>query len=636
MDNERAADPTRSPEFGADFGTLWLITAGQRLRYISAIVATGVASAFMLVVPLVGGHVLDVVDRQNLAEGAEVLVRTAHGLAASFGWDLYLAYLVISAVAAIALTVCGAVCQFLQGRWSAIASEALARRLRETMYERLQRVPAMFFDEADTGDLVQRCSSDVETVRVFRSSHVVQIGRSILLLSVMTPILFGRDGRLAGLSLVLMPFIVLGAYYFFAKVRAQFKIADESEGALSARLQENLTGIRVVRALARQDYEISHFGAKSIALRDSRERLNRLSGVYWAIIGFLCTAQICIVLIAGGMFLAEGTLTVGELFAFMMQVTMVIWPVRHLGQVLNGSGKAMVSLGRINHVVKADEESREPAPGTARARGELVVEGVSVEYEAARPVLRDLSVHIPAGETVGIVGPPGAGKSTLIRLLVRLYEPQQGRVLLDGLDIRDVDRHWLRRQFGMVMQNPFLYSRTVAENLRIARADVDENAMRAAAREAAVHDAIVGFPAGYRSRVGERGVTLSGGQRQRLALARALLVEPPILVLDDALSAVDAGTEQEIMAALERRRGRHTTIIIAHRLSSVRDADRILVLEQGRLIQEGNHATLAAAPGPYRRLCEIQGALDEAIERDLRDMRDTRNARDDKEASDGV
>ena len=596
---------------------LWRITAGQRLWYAAAIAVTGLASAFMLSVPLVGGYVLDVVNTQDLAQGAVVLVEAATALAASVGAEPYVAYLVLSAVAGIGLTALGAACQYLQGRWAAIASEALARRLRETMYERMQHLPARFFDQADTGDLVQRCSSDVETVRVFLSSQVVQIGRSFLLLGVLTPILFARDARLASLALVLMPFIIAGAYYFFAKVRAQFKITDEAEGALTARLQENLTGIRVVRAFARQAYEVEHFGAKSLALRDNRERLNRLSGVYWAVSDFLCTAQVCIVLIAGGMFLAAGSLTVGELFAFMMQVTMVIWPVRHLGQVLNESGKAMVSLGRINHVLLAEEESRDPLPPIARARGELVLENLTVEYEPGRPVLRDLSVHVPAGETVGIVGPPGAGKSTLIRLLARLYEPQSGRILIDGLDVRDVDRHWLRRQLGIVMQDPFLYSRTVADNLRIARADADDDEMMAAAREAAVHDAIVGFPAGYRSRVGERGVTLSGGQRQRLALARALLVEPPILVLDDALSAVDTGTEGEIMAALERRRGRHTTIIIAHRLSSVRGADRILVLEQGRLIQEGSHSTLAATSGPYRRLCEIQGALDEAIERDL-------------------
>ena len=598
---------------------LWRITRGQRVRYAAAIAVTGLASAFMLTVPLVGGYVLDVVDTQDLSRGAEVLVNAARALAAFWDGEPYVAYLVLSAVAGVGLTALGATCQYLQGRWAAIASEALARRLRETMYARLQHLPASFFDESDTGDLVQRCSSDVETVRVFLSSQVVQIGRSVLLLGVLTPILFVRDARLAGLALVLMPFIIAGAYYFFAKVRAQFKITDESEGALTARLQENLTGIRVVRAFARQEYEVSHFGAKSIALRDNRERLNRLSGAYWAISDFLCTAQVCIVLIAGGIFLAGGTLTVGELFAFMMQVTMVIWPVRHLGQVLNESGKAMVSLGRINHVLQADEESREPAPTTERTRGELVLEDVRVEYEPGKPILDGLSVHIPAGETVGIVGPPGAGKSTLIRLLARLYEPKHGRILLDGLDIREVDRHWLRRQFGIVMQDPFLYSRTVADNLRVARADVNDDEMMAAAREAAVHDAIAGFPAGYRSRVGERGVTLSGGQRQRLALARALLVEPPILVLDDALSAVDTGTEREIMAALNRRRGRHTTIIIAHRLSSVRNADRILVLERGRLIQEGSHATLAAASGPYRRLCEIQGALDEAIERDLQE-----------------
>ena len=291
--------------------------------------------------------------------------------------------------------------------------------------------------------------------------------------------------------------------------------------------------------------------------------------------------------------------------------------MRQLGEVLTDSGKAVVSLGRINHILESRPESREPVPETPRASGAITFEDVRAGYKPDRAAVVDFSARIPAGQTVGIVGPPGSGKSTLVRLLMRLYPIHRGRILVDDLDVCEVDRRWLRGQLGVVMQEPFLYSRSVAENLRVARPDATDDELAAVAREAAIDDTIDGFPERYETQVGERGVTLSGGQRQRLALARALLKDPPVLVLDDSLSAVDTGTETRILDALARRRGRHTTLVIAHRLSSVRQADRILVMERGRLVQDGVHEDLAAAPGPYRRLCEIQGLLEETMEQDL-------------------
>ena len=458
-------------------------------------------------------------------------------------------------------------------------------------------------------------------MRVFLATNVVEIGRSILLITAMAPILFWRDARLAALSLCLMPFITVGAYLFFSLVKRQFKIADEAEGKLTAVLQENLTGIRVVRAFARDEHEIGRFATCNRAFRDHLYRLNRLEAMYWGISDFVSLGQISVVVIAAGIFLAQGTISVGELFAFLTLVSMAIWPVRRLGHVLADSGKAVISLKRINHILEAEVEppSRSPAAiqTGGRADGDIVFDHVSADYQPGTPVVVDFSVHIPAGQTVGIVGAPGSGKSTLIRLLMRLYPVSDGRILIDGTDIRDVDGGWLRHQIGVVMQDPFLYSRSIAANLRVARPDADEAHLVEVAREAAIHDAIAEFPAGYEAPVGERGITLSGGQRQRLALARALLKNPPVLVLDDSLSAVDTNTERRILNALAQRRGRHTTIVIAHRLSSVKDADRILVLKDGKLVQDGSHAALATVPGPYRRLCEIQGALDESIRADL-------------------
>ena len=596
---------------------LWFITRGQRARYLSAVLAMGVSNLFMLSSPLVGMYALDALSADDLGQGAPGLIEAALAIASVFGSTPVIAYLIASALAGVLVTALGGLFLYLRGRWAAIASEAIARKLRDALYERLHHLPASFFDTADTGDLVQRCSSDVETVRMFLSAQVVEIGRAVLLVAIMTPMLFWRDERLAMLSVCLMPVIVLGAVAFFTRVKRVFLEVDESEAAMTAVLQENLTGIRVVRAFARQDFEIKRFGERNAAFRDNYFRMNRLMGLYWGISDLFCMAQITIVLLAGGIFLAEGTITVGELFAFITLVGMVLWPVRHLGRVLTDTGKAMVALKRINHILETEEETQEPVPQIGRARGDLAFEDLTFGYEPKRFVLRDVSVTIPAGQTVGIVGAPGSGKSTLIRLLLRLYSFAQGRITLDGLDITQVDRKWLRAQVGVVLQDPFLYSRSIEENLRVARPGAPVQDLIDATRDAAIHQAIEDFPAGYDSLVGERGVTLSGGQRQRLALARALLKDPPVLVLDDSLSAVDTGTELAILAALRRRQGRHTTLVIAHRLSSVRDADRILVLDEGQLVQDGDHRTLAALPGPYRRLCEIQGALDQSIDADL-------------------
>ena len=586
---------------------LWRLTRGQRLRYGAAVLAIALANGCMLGAPVIAGHALDVVTRRDLAFGIASLAWLVGGFDEA---NRFLAYLAVSAVAAVLLTAVGALFLYLRGRWAAVASESLARRVRDALYLRLHNLPAAFFDNADTGDLVQRCSSDVETVRMFLSSQVVEIGRAVLLLAVMAPILFARDVYLASVGVCLMPFLALGAFLFFSRVRRRFQAADEAEGAMTAVLQENLTGIRVVRAFARQEHEKERFGARNLAYRDKLYGVNRLEAAYWGLSDLFCLSQIGLVLVVGSVFLARGGITVGELFVFVSLVSQVIWPVRRLGEVLTDSGKAVVSLGRIKHILEAEEESREPTPSIARATGAIAFEDVRAGYKPDRAAVVDFSAHIPAGQTVGIVGPPGCGKSTLVRLLMRLYPIHQGRILVDGLDVREVDRRWLRDQLGVVMQDPFLYSRTIADNLRMARPDAPDEEMVSAAREADIAEAIGEFPSGYQTRVGERGVTLSGGQRQRLALARALLKNPPILVLDDSLSAVDTVTERRILDALARRRGRHTTLVIAHRLSSVRHADRILVMERGRLVQDGVHEELAAAPGPYRRLCEIQGLVD--------------------------
>ena len=594
--------------------SLWVITQGQRTRYSLALVAMGLASVFAIAAPLVGMYALDVVVYRDFSLGTNVLVSLTRELSGSdsFAW-----YLWLSAAAGVVLTLLAGVFSFLKSRWAAIASEALAQRLRDELFGHLHRLPADFFDAADSGDLVQRCTSDVETIRVFLQAHVVEIGRAVLLLFAMSPVLFWRDYRLAWLSICLMPLLGVGAFVFFRRIKTLFEITDASEGVLTAVLKENLTGIRVVRAFARHDFERDRFGERNRAFRDNYYRLNKVMAIYWCASDFIATCQIGIVLIAGGVFLVEGSLTVGELFVFISQVSMVIWPIRHLGRVLTDSGKAIVALGRVDHILKSPEESVEPTPATGRGRGAITVRNLDFSYPNGQGILRNMSLSIAPGETVALVGPPGCGKTTFIRVLLRFYPYQRGQIEIDDLELNETDREWIRTQIGVVLQDPFLYAQTIDSNLRVGRPTAPHEDLLQAAQDASLHESISKFANGYDTMVGERGVTLSGGQRQRVALARALLKDPPILVLDDSLSAVDTDTEHRILTALEQRRGRRTTLIVAHRLTTVRNADRILVMDDGCIVQQGSHQQLAEEQGPYRRLCEIQGALDESIRNDL-------------------
>ncbi len=596
---------------------LWELTEGYRLTFSIAIGSMACGYVFMFGVPLVAKFSIDaILDPQNIQAPAwlDFLATTI-----SFGEPPgMLNYLILAAFATVGLTAIAGGFLYIRGRCAALAAEGIIRRLRDRIFDHLEHLPSSFHDKADTGDLVQRCTSDMETVRVFLSGQIIEISRAVLMLAVATPILFYLDVKMAWLSLTIMPFLFIAALAFFQRVKVLFTTVDEAEAELTTVLQENLTGIRVVRAFARQQFEIDKFAEKNAAFRDHNRRLMALLGVYYSFSDIICLGQIGALLIFGAHWVIAGSLSIGTLFAFLTYEGMVIWPIRHMGRVLTDSGKAIVSIGRLSEILAEPMESQnEHNPGT-RLAGRIRFNDVIFGYDSDRPILNGITFDIKPGKTLALLGPPGCGKSTITQLLLRLYDYEgNGSIKLDDWELADLNRKFVRSQISIVLQEPFLYSTSIGNNLQIGRMDATFDEIRQAAVDACIDESITGFPRGYDSMVGERGVTLSGGQRQRLALARALLKNPPILILDDSLSAVDTDTELQILKSLKRRRSDQTTIIVAHRLSSVMHADKILMLDKGRVVQEGTHRELSSQEGIYRQLCEIQGAIQQQIEHDL-------------------
>ncbi len=599
---------------------------GHRLRYGFALGCLVLATIINFGIPLIGSATIDyAVAGKTLAPDTPALLALILHLFG--GADHLRDHLWLAPVAMVLLAAFSGLFSYLKGWQAALASDGIARRLKDELYDHLNHLPARHHDRTDTGDLVQRCTSDVETTRQFLATQVMEIGNAIFLAGAALPLLLSLSVPMTLVSFALIGPIAIYAYFYFRSVKHVFKEVDEAEGALTAVIQENLTGIRVVRAFARQDFERAKFAVPNARYRDRSLRMLRLMSWYWSISDFVALTQIGLTLLVGAWWITQGTFSVGLLFAFISYLGIMLWPVRQMGRILTDLGKTTVALTRIREILAVARDS-EPAvtphlPGSSFT-GRIAVRDLHFHHASAtlptdgRGALNGLSFDVHPGETLALLGPSGAGKSTLMHLLLRLYDYTQGSIQFDGRELSSLPRQWVRARIGVVMQEPFLFSKTLRDNLRLGGGDAPDPEIEAAARAACIHDTILTFKHGYNTLIGERGITLSGGQRQRVAIARAILKRPPLLILDDAMSAIDAETETLILNALKERRGRATTLVIAHRLSTLVHADRVLVLDHGRIIQTGTHAELSAQAGLYRRLWQIQTSLETDLQSELK------------------
>lgn len=618
---ERQAERLKKKRKNASEGKLVReVGRGTVRHFILGIVGIIVANLSAYCIPLITSFTIDYVLLDYAEadyQGGMVVAPFVERVVEQFGGKSFLVnHLYLLALALVLMTAINAVSVYLRRSEVAKGSELLAYNLRTRLYDHLANVPYDYHKHISSGDIIQRCTSDVDTIRRFVQNQLLEIVRTLTMVGIAAVIMFRMSPVLAAYSVMMMPLLAIAAYVYCKNVKKDFAEADEAEGALSAAIQENASGMRVVRASGQQRSELESFTAKNADYTKKASRLNNLMAFFWGCSDTFGYIQIGISLVASIVFCIRGRISVGELLVFASYTSMLVWPVRQLGRILADLEKAGVSLGRINEILVVPVEEE---PGKAlepEIRGAVEFRGVGFGYEDGQEVLKDISFTARPGETVAILGSTGSGKSSLVQLLQRLYTAREGEILIDGVNINDIERHHLRRNIGIVLQEPFLYSRTIMENIRIVRPEAPEEEVYESASVASIHDVITGFENGYETIVGEKGVTLSGGQKQRVAIARMLMQKAPIIILDDSMSAVDTETDAAIRDALQARRDGCTTFIISHRITTLCRADKILVLEGGRLVQEGTHEQLLNQDGLYKRIADIQNLLEDELKAD--------------------
>ena len=583
---------------------LWRLMSGFKLVFLGAVLSLGIAAMARTATFLLLRFFVDT-----------VLVDP--------GWSRRLP---LFALAFIVLAVMEGGASFIRGKLAAGAAEGVTMRLRNILYDHIQRLSFSYHDHSSTGGLIERVTSDVDTLRRFYAEQATEIGRIIALFIFNLAAVASLNRLLALLSVVLMPLILIQAVWFFKRISVVYEQYQEQEARLSSMLQENISAIRIVRAFARHKFEIRKFEKENWQKFQRGRQFLMLHSFYWPTSDILCTIQMLFIFFLGAGMAISGEISLGTYVAISSMVIWIIWPMRNLGRVVIQASAALVSYRRVSRILSEEPEEFginrevEPQPINKKPqpiKGQIDFSGVSFEYREGEGVLHQVSFSCKPGQLIALLGKAGSGKTTLVNLLPRFYDYTGGSLMLDGRELTGYPLHDLRSQIGIVEQEPFLFSRSIRENIIYgAGRKVNQKEIEEAARAAAIHEVIMSFPEGYNTPVGEKGVTLSGGQKQRLAIARTILKNPRILILDDATSSVDSETEELIQRALSRLMEGRSSFIIAHRVQTVMRADKILVLEQGRIVQEGVHSVLIQEEGFYKQIFNLQFAeMAEGIKR---------------------
>ena len=577
---------------------LWRMMQGFRLPYLGATVSIGISAAAKTSTYLLLKYFVDTY----------------------FVTDVRSVPLYLIALGFIGLAAVEGSFSFLSGRLAAFTAEGITRRLRNFLFDHIQHLTFSYHSKMQTGELIQRSTSDVDALRRFFADQAISVGRIILLFIINFAALLSLDVRLAFYSIIAIPVILLVSVYFFRKVAKAYEAYQEQEATLSTTLQENLSGVRVVKAFARQSYEIDKFEKDNWEKFVRGRNLLRIQAIFWPFSDLICGFQMLAGFLIGALMAINGQITVGTYIAYAGLVVWIIFPMRNLGRLIVQTSTGLVSYNRVAEILKQNREPLEEGDvqPTHPVKGKLEFEHVGFEYEPGERTLDDISFTCQPGQVIALLGSTGSGKTTLVNLLPRFFEYTDGRILLDDIELNRYPRKYLRQQIGIVEQEPFLFSRTIRENITygLDREVTDEEVERAALA-AAIHDVILTFQDGYRTLVGEKGVTLSGGQKQRVTIARSLLKNPRILIMDDSTSAVDTETEAEIRGALENLMVDRTTFIIAHRIQSIMNADLILVMDKGKIVQRGRHEELVAQDGIYRKIYTIQTRIEDELEKEI-------------------
>ena len=579
--------------------SLWHLMRGYKTLYFVAAICLGFAAAFRSATYLILGKFIDALVAKELT-----------------GY-----FIPLIAVSFFVLAALQGVFTYLSGKLAAKTSEGITRRLRNFLFDHIQRLSFSYHDKTKTGELIQRTTSDVDAVRLFFADRAIGMGRILLLFIVNLIVLLTLNVRLALLSIIVVPLTILLSLIFFRKVSDAYEEYQDQEAILSNTLQENLSGVRVVKAFARQDFEKNKFDKENKEKYAKGKKFFTMHALFWPFSDILTGAQMLFGYYLGATMAINGEISIGTYLAYAGMIIWIIWPIRNLGRLIVQMSSGLVSYGRIIEVIKEEREpltAGEHLPLSETVTGAFVFDHVSFAYEDHPIVLKDISFTCKPGQMIALLGGPGSGKSTLINLLPRFYDYTEGLLTLDNIDLRGYPRNFLRKHIGMVEQEPFLFSRSIRENITYGvDREVKDEELFEASKAAAIHDVILEFSQGYETMVGEKGVTLSGGQKQRIAIARTLLKNPSILILDDATSSVDVETEAQIRHALDNLMEGRTTFIIAHRIRSLMQADLILVLDDGKIIQQGVHDDLIRLPGKYKEIFDIQTKIDSALEKEL-------------------